>query len=94
MILFQEEILGTSYLAADYLKKIGYKGTVYCIGSEGLKDELDQAGIANTGFGVSFNTFQLLTFNFGLNMKFNRAVLLMPIFLSKTLNLTQRWGQW
>ena len=45
--------MGTSYLAANYLKDIGFKGKVYVVGSTGVSKELDEAGIPHVGVGVS-----------------------------------------
>ena len=51
---FQEEIIGSAYVTAQYIKHVlNYSGKVYLIGSMGLKQELDIAGIPNIGFGVS-----------------------------------------
>ena len=49
----QEEVVGTSYLAATYLKNINFKDKVYVIGSKAVCQELDEAGIQHTGVGVS-----------------------------------------
>ncbi|XP_059094563.1 uncharacterized protein LOC131889474 [Tigriopus californicus] len=47
----KDEIIGTSYLAATYLKDMNYKGTVYVVGTNGVKDELDEVGIPCIGIG-------------------------------------------
>ena len=49
----QEEVVGTSYLAATYLKNINFKDIIYVIGSKAVCQELDEAGIKHTGVGVS-----------------------------------------
>ncbi len=46
-----EDIIGSSYLAAKYLKSINYDGKVYVVGSPGLTGELDAVGIRHTGVG-------------------------------------------
>ncbi|KAL1462552.1 hypothetical protein WDU94_014380 [Cyamophila willieti] len=46
------EIVGTAYLAAQYLKKhLGSKKKVYIVGSSGIADELNLVGIENFGVG-------------------------------------------
>ena len=45
-------MVGTSYLAAIYLKNKNFKGKVYVIGSKAVCQELDEAGIQHTGVGV------------------------------------------
>lgn len=47
----QEEILSTSYLAAHYLKGIGFTEKVYIVGSNGVGDELKAVGIRHIGIG-------------------------------------------
>lgn len=47
----KDEIIGTSYLAATYLKDMNYQGTVYVVGTNGVKDELDEVGIPCIGVG-------------------------------------------
>ena len=49
----QEEVVGTSYLAAMYLKNMNFKGKVYVIGTNALCQELEEVGIQHTGVGVS-----------------------------------------
>ena len=44
--------MGTSYLAAAYLKDSGFQGKVYIVGSPGIAQELDMAGISHTQVGV------------------------------------------
>jgi len=55
---FQEEIFGTSYLAAAYLKHIGYSGTVYVVGSTGIAQELDEMGIKHVGIEVRYRNLR------------------------------------
>ena len=45
-------MVGTSFLAATYLKNINFKGKVYVIGSKAVCQELDELGIKHTGIGV------------------------------------------
>ncbi len=50
--LFQDNIVGSSYVAASYLKDIGFSGKVYVIGSTGVTEELDALGIEHIGMEV------------------------------------------
>lgn len=47
-------MIGTSFLAASYLKKMGFTKKVYVVGTEGITKELDAVGIRHTGVGVCF----------------------------------------
>uniref|UniRef100_A0A0K2UIP7 Phosphoglycolate phosphatase n=1 Tax=Lepeophtheirus salmonis TaxID=72036 RepID=A0A0K2UIP7_LEPSM len=47
----QDEVLGTAYLAAWYLKSRNFEGKVYMIGESGLAQELDDVGIEHIGLG-------------------------------------------
>lgn len=50
----QNEIVCTAFIAAQYLKTIGYKDKVYLIGKEdSIGKELQLVGINYTGTGVS-----------------------------------------
>ncbi|KAI1303629.1 Glycerol-3-phosphate phosphatase [Halotydeus destructor] len=47
-----EEVVGSSYLVAVYLKHVcKFEGRVYIFGNEGIKEELDAIGIDNVGVG-------------------------------------------
>lgn len=48
----KEEVVGTSYLAAMYLKNMNFKGKVYVIGTNALCQELEEVGIQHTGVGL------------------------------------------
>ncbi|XP_063363695.1 glycerol-3-phosphate phosphatase [Cydia amplana] len=50
-IASQDEILSTAYLAAHYLKGIGFTKKVYLVGSNGIGEELKAVGIRHTGIG-------------------------------------------
>jgi ribonucleotide monophosphatase NagD (HAD superfamily) len=50
-------MIGTSYLAASYLKNLGFNKKVYVVGTEGITKELDAVGISHTGVGVGFVIF-------------------------------------
>lgn len=47
----KEEIISTSYLAASYLKQVGFNKVVYIVGSKGVSRELDHVGIDHFGVG-------------------------------------------
>ena len=51
----QEEIYGTSYAVAYYLKEIlKFDKKVYTVGTTGMVEELDELKIPHTGSGVGF----------------------------------------
>lgn len=47
----EEEILGTSYVLAQYLKQRNFNKKVYVVGSTGMTQELDNVGIAHNEIG-------------------------------------------
>lgn len=51
----QEEVVSTAYLAAKYLQDQGFKDKVYVVGSTGITQEMDMAGIKHTDIGVCFS---------------------------------------
>lgn len=51
-MVFKDDIVGTSYLVAEYLKAKDFKGTVYVVGSTGMTKELDLLGIKHIGMEV------------------------------------------
>ena len=55
LLIFQEDIVGTAYLAATYLDQIGFDKTklVYVVGSLGIAQELDDVGIKYLPIGVN-----------------------------------------
>ena len=46
------DVISTAYLAAEYLKNLGFNKKVYVIGSEGVIKELDRFGLEHTDIGV------------------------------------------
>ena len=52
--IIQDEIFGTAYTAALYLKyKLNFSGKVYLMGAKGMEEEMELHGIEYTGTGVS-----------------------------------------
>ncbi|CAL4069349.1 unnamed protein product, partial [Meganyctiphanes norvegica] len=47
----EEEIVGTSYVLAQYLKQRNFNKKVYVVGSTGITRELDNVGITHTEIG-------------------------------------------
>lgn len=65
-----ENIVSTSYAAAKYLQKRQFNKKVYLIGSSGIADELDIAGIAHTNPGpdvIQTNYHDILTKDFKMD---------------------------
>ena len=56
LLIFQEDIVGTAYLAATYLDQIGFDKSklVYVVGSSGITQELDDVGIKYLPIGVNW----------------------------------------
>lgn len=61
--MLQDDIVSTSYLAAEYLHKQGFKKKAYVIGTPGVIKELDKFGIAHTDIGVSDKYYILSMFD-------------------------------
>jgi len=53
----ENEIIGTSWVLARYLKSIDFKDKVYVIGSPAMGKELDEQGIKHTGIGPNSDEF-------------------------------------
>ena len=54
-LLFQDNIIGTAYTSALYLKSLGFKDKLYVVGNPSMGHELDLCGIKHTGIGVSIS---------------------------------------
>lgn len=60
-VLFQEEIYGTAYAVAYYLKEIlKFEKKVFTIGTTGMVEELDAMNIQHTGSGVGWIIFTVI----------------------------------
>lgn len=46
-----DEVIGSSFVVAKYLKSVNFDGKVYILGCSGVKDELDQMSIESVGVG-------------------------------------------
>lgn len=54
-VLFQEEIYGTAYAVAYYLKEIlKFDKKVFTLGTTGMMEELDAMNIQHIGSGVGW----------------------------------------
>ncbi|KAI0978007.1 hypothetical protein GJ496_000441 [Pomphorhynchus laevis] len=47
----KEQIISTSWLVAEYLKSIDFKGLIYLVGSHGIAEELKEANFKFIGLG-------------------------------------------
>lgn len=56
----ENEIIGTSWVLARYLKSIDFKDKVYVIGSPAMGKELDEQGIKHTGFKFMHVVLEIL----------------------------------
>lgn len=54
-------MISTAYLAAQYLKKKNFDKKVFLVGSAGIAQELDMAGIAHTSYGPDVMEGSLMT---------------------------------
>ncbi|KRT81634.1 hydrolase [Oryctes borbonicus] len=58
----KEEIMTTSYLAANYLKEINFDKKVYVVGSKGITSELEEVNIKYSPIGPDILDCDLMTY--------------------------------
>ncbi len=57
--MFQNDVYSTANMVATYLKNIGFNKKVFLSGTNGIKEELEEAGIPFIGFGVGHKMLML-----------------------------------
>ncbi|XP_059486201.1 glycerol-3-phosphate phosphatase [Neocloeon triangulifer] len=81
----KSSIISTSYLAASYLKNLGFDKKVYVVGSEGVTKELEAHGISHTGVGrdhISESVAHHLENNFSLDPEVGAVVVGFDLHIS------------